>query len=149
MKLKPAMESDERGRSEPEVPETDVKNEYDGQRNFVTAKDEEQVAEEESNSNREGEAQTAAFNRKDMLKAIEVVERDSLAIAQSYTSLFASLRSALSEVSPSISTQFTTFSNINLLLGVRLMLELELSRLSDFRMFAVFLFKTFSLTKFW
>lgn len=108
-KLEPAMESDERGRSVPELPETEIKNEHDSQRNFVTAKDEEQVAEEESNSNREGEEQTAAFNRKDMLKAIEVVERDSLAIAQSYTSLFASLRLALSQVSPLIPTQFATF----------------------------------------
>lgn len=103
------MESDERGRSEPELPETEIKNEHESQRNFVTAKDEEQVAEEESNSNREGEEQTAAFKRKDMLKAIEVVERDSLAIAQSYTSLFASLRLALSQVSPLIPTQFATF----------------------------------------
>nr|KYP65634.1 hypothetical protein KK1_011886 [Cajanus cajan] len=36
-------------------------------------------------------------NQSEILRAIEVVERDSLAIAQSYTSLFASLRLALSE----------------------------------------------------
>ncbi|KAL2342753.1 hypothetical protein Fmac_004038 [Flemingia macrophylla] len=36
-------------------------------------------------------------NQREILRAIEVVERDSLAIAQSYTSLFASLRLALSE----------------------------------------------------
>ncbi|RDX92139.1 hypothetical protein CR513_25776, partial [Mucuna pruriens] len=36
-------------------------------------------------------------NQSELLRAIEVVERDSLAIAQSFTSLFASLRVALSE----------------------------------------------------
>ncbi|TKY60631.1 hypothetical protein E2542_SST17730 [Spatholobus suberectus] len=36
-------------------------------------------------------------NQSEILRAIEVVERDSLAIAQSFTSLFASLRLALSE----------------------------------------------------
>ncbi|KMT18420.1 hypothetical protein BVRB_2g025650 [Beta vulgaris subsp. vulgaris] len=39
-----------------------------------------------------------SFNQEDLLKALEVVERDSLAIAESYTSLFASLRLALSEL---------------------------------------------------
>ncbi|GAB2239033.1 hypothetical protein Droror1_Dr00024946 [Drosera rotundifolia] len=34
----------------------------------------------------------------DLLEAIAVVERDSAAVAESFTSLFASLRSALSEV---------------------------------------------------
>ncbi|XP_017441526.1 uncharacterized protein LOC108346960 [Vigna angularis] len=36
-------------------------------------------------------------NQSEIFRAIEVVERDSLAIAQSFTSLFASLRLALSE----------------------------------------------------
>lgn len=36
-------------------------------------------------------------NQNEIFRAIEVVERDSLAIAQSFTSLFASLRLALSE----------------------------------------------------
>jgi len=40
-----------------------------------------------------------SFNPKELFKALEVMERDSLAIADSYTSLFASLRLALSEVS--------------------------------------------------
>ncbi|GLT78228.1 hypothetical protein SLA2020_497680 [Shorea laevis] len=38
------------------------------------------------------------FSQSDILKAVEVVERDSLAIAESFSSLFASLRLALSEV---------------------------------------------------
>ncbi|GMH22702.1 hypothetical protein Nepgr_024545 [Nepenthes gracilis] len=40
----------------------------------------------------------SSFNQTDLLKALEVVERDSLAIAESFTSLFASLRLVLSEV---------------------------------------------------
>ncbi|CAI0414494.1 unnamed protein product [Linum tenue] len=38
------------------------------------------------------------LNRREIVKAVEVVEKDSLAIAESFTSLFSSLRSALSEV---------------------------------------------------
>ncbi|XP_019266877.1 PREDICTED: uncharacterized protein LOC109244271 [Nicotiana attenuata] len=38
------------------------------------------------------------INGKEILKAIQVVERDSMAIAESFTSLFASLRSTLFEV---------------------------------------------------
>lgn len=37
-------------------------------------------------------------NRTEILRALEVVERDSLAISESFASLFASLRMALSEV---------------------------------------------------
>jgi len=48
--------------------------------------------------NPEGETPISAFNNQsEIFRAIEVVERDSLAIAQSFTSLFASLRLALSE----------------------------------------------------
>ncbi|CAN0841293.1 hypothetical protein LINGRAHAP2_LOCUS3200 [Linum grandiflorum] len=36
-------------------------------------------------------------NRREIVKAVEVVEKDSLAIAESFTDLFSSLRSALSE----------------------------------------------------
>ncbi|KAB2608607.1 hypothetical protein D8674_011805 [Pyrus ussuriensis x Pyrus communis] len=38
------------------------------------------------------------LNQTELFRALEVVERDSLAIADSFTSLFASLRLALSEV---------------------------------------------------
>lgn len=55
--------------------------------------------------NRNGELRTASFGKNEMLKALEVVERDSMAIAQSFTSLFASLRTTLSEVS--LSLKFT------------------------------------------
>ncbi|XP_061348688.1 uncharacterized protein LOC133294055 [Gastrolobium bilobum] len=40
---------------------------------------------------------TAFNNEREIMRAIEVVERDSLAIAESFTSLFASLRLALSQ----------------------------------------------------
>ncbi|KAG6636783.1 uncharacterized protein LOC122282878 [Carya illinoinensis] len=39
-----------------------------------------------------------ALNQTEIFRALEVVERDSVAIAESFTSLFASLRLALSEV---------------------------------------------------
>ncbi|KAJ9147953.1 hypothetical protein P3X46_030063 [Hevea brasiliensis] len=42
-----------------------------------------------------------ALKHTQIFKALEVVERDSLAIAESFTSLFASLRLALSEVTSS------------------------------------------------
>ncbi|RWV95281.1 hypothetical protein BHE74_00002587 [Ensete ventricosum] len=43
----------------------------------------------------------------EILRALQVVERDSVAIAESYASLFSSLRIALSEVShPSFASSF-------------------------------------------
>ncbi|XP_065876259.1 uncharacterized protein [Euphorbia lathyris] len=39
-----------------------------------------------------------SLNRSQILKTLEVVERDSVAIAESFTGLFSSLRSTLSEV---------------------------------------------------
>nr|AFK47729.1 unknown [Lotus japonicus] len=39
----------------------------------------------------------SSFNQNEIFRAIEIVERDSFAIAQSFTSLFASLRLALSQ----------------------------------------------------
>lgn len=45
-----------------------------------------------------GESQLSSFDQKEIVRALEVVERDSVAIAESFTSLFSSLRSALSEV---------------------------------------------------
>ncbi|CAI9094083.1 OLC1v1029741C1 [Oldenlandia corymbosa var. corymbosa] len=48
---------------------------------------------------------------KEILKAIEVVERDSVAIAQSFTSLFASLRLALSQVTSTSVDHMSCFSD--------------------------------------
>lgn len=45
-----------------------------------------------------------SFNQNEILRALEVVERDSMAIAESFTSLFSSLRLALSEVSCFVSS---------------------------------------------
>lgn len=42
----------------------------------------------------------SAPSSSEIIKAIEVVERDSTAIAESFSSLFASLRSSLSQVHP-------------------------------------------------
>ncbi|KAK4260593.1 hypothetical protein QN277_003687 [Acacia crassicarpa] len=42
-----------------------------------------------------------SFNQNGIFRAVQVVERDSLAIAESFVSLFASLRLALSEVTGS------------------------------------------------
>ncbi|KAJ1406008.1 BLOC-1-related complex subunit 6 [Sesbania bispinosa] len=52
---------------------------------------------EREDPNPEAETPIAFNNQNEILRAIEVVERDSLAIAQSFTSLFASLRLALSQ----------------------------------------------------
>uniref|UniRef100_A0A803M3K0 BLOC-1-related complex subunit 6 C-terminal helix domain-containing protein n=1 Tax=Chenopodium quinoa TaxID=63459 RepID=A0A803M3K0_CHEQI len=51
------------------------------------------------------------FNQEDLFKALEVVERDSLAIAESYTSLFASLRLALSEITNTSVDHIQCFSD--------------------------------------
>lgn len=45
-----------------------------------------------------GEMKSPLPSSSEIIKAIQVVERDSTAIAQSFTSLFASLRSSLSQV---------------------------------------------------
>ena len=58
--------------------------------------------EDSSMEEKESMKASNSFNQEDLLKALEVVERDSFAIAESYTSLFASLRLALSEVHPSM-----------------------------------------------
>ncbi|KAI5655473.1 hypothetical protein M9H77_32660 [Catharanthus roseus] len=88
-RTRPADANHRRPESEP-----DTEKEHIDQRNFDYAKDEEQTEEETTARDRE----PVAINGNDIQKAIEVIERDSLAIAQSYNSLFASLRSALSQV---------------------------------------------------
>ncbi|XP_040990414.1 uncharacterized protein LOC121237641 [Juglans microcarpa x Juglans regia] len=47
------------------------------------------------------EESNTALGQTDILRALEVVERDSVAIAESFTSLFSSLRLAISEVTGS------------------------------------------------
>ncbi|XP_057510678.1 uncharacterized protein LOC130793047 [Actinidia eriantha] len=77
------------------------------------------VSETESNLQEEvegevdriGDSKPTSFDQKEILRALEVVERDSVAIAQSYTSLFASLRLALSEVTSSSVDHMQCFSD--------------------------------------
>ncbi|XP_050266005.1 uncharacterized protein LOC126709717 isoform X2 [Quercus robur] len=52
-----------------------------------------------------------SLSQTDILRALEVVERDSSAIAESYGSLFASLRLALSEVTSSSVDHMQCFSD--------------------------------------
>ncbi|KAK9147501.1 hypothetical protein Scep_006258 [Stephania cephalantha] len=52
-----------------------------------------------------------SFDESGILRAMEVVERDSLAIAESYASLFSSLRFALSEVTSSSVDHMHCFSD--------------------------------------
>ncbi|GFZ06883.1 hypothetical protein Acr_18g0010530 [Actinidia rufa] len=75
-----------------------------------------QVSETESNLEEEGDvdgigdSKPTSLDQKEILRALEVLERDSVAIAQSFTSLFASLRLALSEVSQFRIRLFFNFS---------------------------------------
>ncbi|EXB37348.1 hypothetical protein L484_024274 [Morus notabilis] len=50
-------------------------------------------------------------NRTEILRALEVVERDSLAISESFASLFASLRMALSEITSNSVDHMHCFSD--------------------------------------
>ncbi|KAJ0049145.1 hypothetical protein Pint_15158 [Pistacia integerrima] len=52
-----------------------------------------------------------SLNRNDIVKALEVVERDSVAIAESFSSLFASLRLALSEITDTSVNHMQCFSD--------------------------------------
>ncbi|XP_052210492.1 uncharacterized protein LOC127813520 isoform X2 [Diospyros lotus] len=61
--------------------------------------------------NGESKANATPFDQKELLRALEVVERDSTAIAQSFTSLFASLRLALSEVTGSSVNHMQCFND--------------------------------------
>jgi hypothetical protein len=67
----------------------------------VEEEEEAKFSEDPPNPNPESERETLIFNNNnnhtELLKAIEVVERDSFAIAQSFTSVFASLRLSLSQ----------------------------------------------------
>lgn len=67
----------------------------------IEEEEEAKFSEDPPNPNPESERETLIFNNNnnhtELLKAIEVVERDSFAIAQSFTSVFASLRLSLSQ----------------------------------------------------
>ncbi|KAK4800948.1 hypothetical protein SAY86_021435 [Trapa natans] len=57
----------------------------------------------QSASPEDGGERITPIDQAEIFRALEVLERDSLAIAGSFTSLFASLRIALSEVSSRVS----------------------------------------------
>jgi hypothetical protein len=60
-----------------------------------------------SNSSKDDRTESrSALDQTEMFRALEVLERDSVAIAESFTSLFASLRLALSEVNLSFLLDF-------------------------------------------
>ncbi|KZV36284.1 hypothetical protein F511_14302 [Dorcoceras hygrometricum] len=52
-----------------------------------------------------------SVSRKEILEALEAVERDSAAIADSFSNLFASLRSSLSEATSSTAEHMSCFSD--------------------------------------
>ncbi|GMQ05459.1 hypothetical protein CsSME_00050479 [Camellia sinensis var. sinensis] len=58
----------------------------------------EEDVEEEVGVNEIGVSKSTSLDQKEILRVLEVVERDSVAIADSFTSLFASLRLALAEI---------------------------------------------------
>ncbi|KAJ0970183.1 hypothetical protein J5N97_023060 [Dioscorea zingiberensis] len=53
-----------------------------------------------------------SINRSEIMKAMEVVERDSAAIAESFAALFSSLRLALSEVTTTSVENMQCFSDV-------------------------------------
>ncbi|GMQ05464.1 hypothetical protein CsSME_00050481 [Camellia sinensis var. sinensis] len=58
----------------------------------------EEDVEEEVGVDEIGVSKSTSLDQKEILRVLEVVERDSVAIADSFTSLFASLRLALAEI---------------------------------------------------
>ncbi|XP_027183022.1 uncharacterized protein LOC113781305 [Coffea eugenioides] len=105
------MESDDSIAPEPGTNEQQPRHQ-----NSVSPKfneEEEEAAEENPvNRNEKEEPKTTSFPEcKDVLKAVEVVERDSVAIAQSFASLFASLRLALSQVTRTSVDHMSCFSD--------------------------------------
>ncbi|XP_059643298.1 uncharacterized protein LOC132285144 isoform X2 [Cornus florida] len=67
--------------------------------------------EDQEEDNGAGESKPSKFGQKEILGALKVVERDSVAIAESFTTLFASLRLALSEVTSSSVDHMHCFSD--------------------------------------
>ncbi|KAJ9555285.1 hypothetical protein OSB04_009899 [Centaurea solstitialis] len=65
----------------------------------------------EEDHNHEIEQDDDVISQKEILRAVEVVERDSIAIADSFSSLFASLRGALSQVTSSSVDHVQCFSD--------------------------------------
>ncbi|GMQ05460.1 hypothetical protein CsSME_00050479 [Camellia sinensis var. sinensis] len=75
----------------------------------------EEDVEEEVGVNEIGVSKSTSLDQKEILRVLEVVERDSVAIADSFTSLFASLRLALAEVGRSVSQFRIIFFNFSVI----------------------------------
>ncbi|KAL7189093.1 hypothetical protein ACSBR1_038873 [Camellia fascicularis] len=73
--------------------------------------EEEEDVEDEVGGDEIGISKSTSLDQKEILRALEVVERDSVAIADSFTSLFASLRLALSEVTSTSVDHMRCFSD--------------------------------------
>ncbi|GMQ05458.1 hypothetical protein CsSME_00050479 [Camellia sinensis var. sinensis] len=71
----------------------------------------EEDVEEEVGVNEIGVSKSTSLDQKEILRVLEVVERDSVAIADSFTSLFASLRLALAEVTSTSVDHMRCFSD--------------------------------------
>ncbi|KAI7988684.1 hypothetical protein LOK49_LG13G00998 [Camellia lanceoleosa] len=79
------------------VSEAEANQEPTLQQNSQLDEEEEEDVEDEVAGDEIGISKSTSLDQKEILRALEVVERDSVAIADSFTSLFASLRLALSE----------------------------------------------------
>ncbi|CAL5442563.1 unnamed protein product [Camellia sinensis] len=71
----------------------------------------EEDVEEEVGVDEIGVSKSTSLDQKEILRVLEVVERDSVAIADSFTSLFASLRLALAEVTSTSVDHMQCFSD--------------------------------------
>ncbi|CAL5433098.1 unnamed protein product [Camellia sinensis] len=70
------------------------------------------AVEEEGGENRIRESKSiSSLDQKEIVRALEILERDSVAIAESFTSLFASLRLALSEATSTSVDHMHCFSD--------------------------------------
>ncbi|CAL5437729.1 unnamed protein product [Camellia sinensis] len=73
--------------------------------------EEEEDVEDKVGGDEIGISKSTSLDQKEILRALEVVERDSVAIADSFTALFASLRLALSEVTSTSVDHMRCFSD--------------------------------------
>ncbi|XP_028057231.1 uncharacterized protein LOC114261204 isoform X2 [Camellia sinensis] len=105
------MES-EKATNETLVSEAEANQEPTLQQNSqLDEEEEEEDVEDEVGVDEIGISKSTSLDQKEILSALEVVERDSVAIADSFTSLFASLRLALSEVTSTSVDHMRCFSD--------------------------------------
>ncbi|KAF5935390.1 hypothetical protein HYC85_026519 [Camellia sinensis] len=105
------MES-EKATNETLVSEAEANQEPTLQQNSqLDEEEEEEDVEDKVGGDEIGISKSTSLDQKEILSALEVVERDSVAIADSFTSLFASLRLALSEVTSTSVDHMRCFSD--------------------------------------